>query len=207
MYKKIISIASLTIIIAIGFTQKAALLEIIKGGGSLAMLVSALLVAICVFFPIIPFPILAGTIGALFGTVQGLLVTIAGAMAGTMGFFFLSRYGFREAAQSRLQKYPKIRDYEVFLNKHAFAAIFISRIIPIIPAPVVNIACGLSRVKWLYFFAASAIGKIPNILLLSYAGASFSTNKWFSFGLYGAYMLILGIIYFVVIYRKISKNT
>ncbi len=207
MYKKIFSVATLLLIIAIGFTQKSALLEIIKAGGSLAILVSTLLVAINVFFPIIPFPILAGTIGALFGTAQGLAITLAGSMAGTMGFFFLSRYGFREAAQNRLQNYPKISDFESLLNRHAFAAILISRMVPIIPAPVVNIGCGLSRVKWLTFFVASAIGKIPNVLLLSYAGASFTSNKWLSIGLYGAYMLILGIIYFVVFHRKISKNT
>ena len=207
MYKKIISVSSLLLIIVVGYTQKAVLLEIIKSGSSMAMVVSAILVAITVFFPLIPFPILAGTIGALFGTAQGFAITLAGSMAGTMGFFFLSRYGFREAAQTRLQNYPKIRDFEVFLNRHAFAAILISRIIPIIPAPVVNIGCGLSRVKWLTFFVASAIGKIPNVLLLSFAGASFTSNKWLSIGLYGVYMLVLGIIYFVVFYRKISKST
>lgn len=206
MYKKVISIAVLSIIIGVGYTQKDVLLDTIKEGGSLAAIVSALLVAICVFFPLIPFPILAGTIGALFGTFPGLLITLAGSMAGTMGFFFLSRYGFRETAQARLRNYPKIRQYETFLNRHAFVSVFLSRIIPIIPAPVVNIICGLSRIKWLYFFFASAIGKIPNVLLLSFAGASFSTNKWLSFGLYGAYMAILAIIYIIVINRNISKE-
>lgn len=204
MYKKIISIAILLIIITLGYTQKTALLEIIKTGGSLAILVSMLLVAICVFFPIVPFPLLAGSIGALFGTFQGLMITLAGSMIGTMGFFFLSRYGFREAAQSRLRSYPKIKQFEEFLSKHAFLSIFISRIIPIIPAPVVNTACGLSRVNWFSFFLASAIGKIPNVLLLSFAGASFSSNKLMSFGLYGAYLVVLWIIY-IVIFTKRKK--
>jgi uncharacterized membrane protein YdjX (TVP38/TMEM64 family) len=72
---------------------------------------------------------------------------------------------------------------------------------------VVNIICGLSNVNWLIFFTASTIGKIPNILILSYAGASYSSNKLFSFGLYGGYILILILINFVIMYRKMAKES
>lgn len=206
MDKKVVSLVSLLLIIAVGFSQKAELWRLMKEGGTTAMLVSAILVAICVFFPLIPFPLLAGTIGALFGTFDGLIITLTGAMAGTMGFFFLSRYGFRKSAQARLRQYPKISEYERFLSNHALVSIFLSRVVPIIPAPVVNIACGLSRVKWPSFFVASAIGKIPNILLLSFAGASFTENKLQSFALYGAYLLVLFLIYLVIIFKRKSRQ-
>jgi uncharacterized membrane protein YdjX (TVP38/TMEM64 family) len=124
-----------------------------------------------------------------------------------MGLFFLSRYGFRDYAQSKLMNYPKVQDYENFLNRNSFVAILTCRLIPIIPAPVVNIICGLSNVNWLIFFTASTIGKIPNILILSYAGASYSSNKLFSFGLYGGYILILILINFVIMYRKMAKES
>ncbi|MEH7275347.1 VTT domain-containing protein, partial [Neobacillus vireti] len=80
-------------------------------------------------------------------------------------------------------------------------------LIPIIPAPVVNIVCGLSKVNGLVFFSASTIGKLPNILILSFAGASFSSNKLFSFGLYGGYILLISLINFVIMYRKMSKES
>jgi uncharacterized membrane protein YdjX (TVP38/TMEM64 family) len=205
LWKKFFSIGILIFIILMGYLQKEALLHIIKEGGTPAILGSILIIAICVFFPLIPFPVLAGIIGAVFGTFQGVFISLIGSMAGTMGFFFLSRYGFRDTAQSRLNKYPKVKEYEEFLNKNSFIAILFSRLIPIIPAPVVNIICGLSNVKWFSFFVASTIGKLPNILLLSFVGASFTNNKLLSFGLYGIYILILGIINFVIIYRKISR--
>ena len=207
MVKRVLSISLLLIVIAIGFFQKDELLTLIKGGGILSIFISMLFVAICVFFPVIPFPVLAGVIGGIFGTTQGVMVSLTGAMAGTMGFFFLSRYGFRDYAQSKLMNYPKVQDYENFLNRNSFVAILTCRLVPIIPAPVVNIICGLSNVNWLIFFTASTIGKIPNILILSYAGASYSSNKLFSFGLYGGYILILILINFVIMYRKMAKES
>jgi uncharacterized membrane protein YdjX (TVP38/TMEM64 family) len=207
MFKRAISIGILLVIIAIGLLQKDELLHLMKQGGTISILISMLLVAICVFFPVIPFPVLAGTIGAVFGTAQGMVVSLTGAMVGTMAFFFLSRYGFRDYAQEKLMKYPKVQEYDEFLNRNSFVAILTCRLIPIIPAPVVNIICGLSHVRWLTFFTASIIGKIPNILLLSYAGASFSNNKLYSFGIYGVYLIIIFIINFVIIYRKQAKNS
>jgi uncharacterized membrane protein YdjX (TVP38/TMEM64 family) len=207
MFKRILSIGILLVIIAIGIFQKNELLHLVKQGGALSIFISMLLVAICVFFPVIPFPVLAGIIGAVFGTAQGMVVSLTGAMAGTIVFFFLSRYGFRDFAQEKLMKYPKVQEYDDFLNRNSFVAILTCRLIPIIPAPVVNIICGLSHVRWLPFFTASTIGKIPNILILSFAGASFSNNKLFSFGLYGAYMLIILLINFIIVYRKQAKNS
>src|SRR5687768_15160757 len=99
MVKRILSISLLLIVIAIGFFQKDELLTLIKGGGILSIFISMLFVAICVFFPVIPFPVLAGIIGGVFGMTQGVIVSLTGAMVGTMGFFFLSRYGFRDYAQ------------------------------------------------------------------------------------------------------------
>ncbi|WHY69193.1 TVP38/TMEM64 family protein [Neobacillus sp. SuZ13] len=207
MFKRILSIGILLFIIALGLFQKDELLHLVKQGGGLSILISMLLVAICVFFPVIPFPVLAGTIGAVFGTSQGMIISLTGAMAGTMAFFFLSRYGFRDYAQEKLMNYPKVQEYDEFLNKNSFVAILTCRLIPIIPAPVVNIVCGLSHVKWLTFFTASFIGKIPNILLLSYAGALFSSNKLYSFGLYGVYLVIIFIINFIIIYRKQANKS
>ncbi len=42
------------------------------------------------------------------------------------------------------------------------------------------------------------LGKIPNIVIVTVAGASFTSNKLLSFGIYGMYMLVL----MAVIYKK-----
>lgn len=207
MGKRIISISILIIIVVIGIFQKDELLTTIQEGGILSLLISVLLVAICVFFPVIPFPVLAGVIGGVFGTTQGVIVSLTGAMIGTMAFFFLCRYGFRDYAQAKLMNKPKVQEYEAFLNRNSFLAILTCRLIPIIPAPVVNSIGGLSKVNGFIFFSASTIGKLPNIIILSYAGASFTSNKLFSFGLYGGYILVVFLVYFLIMYRKMSKES
>ncbi|WNS79991.1 VTT domain-containing protein [Domibacillus sp. DTU_2020_1001157_1_SI_ALB_TIR_016] len=205
MIKRIVSIAVLAGILLLGITQKEGLLAIVNEGGTYAVLVSMLLVAICVFVPIVPFPVLAGLIGGIFGTAEGVLVTLSGSMIGTMLFFYIARYGFKEWAQAKLDRYPQVKDYEDKLHKNAFLAILLVRLVPVVPSPVVNIVCGLSRVNGFVFLIASAIGKLPNILLLSFAGASFAENKWFSFGLYGVYVLIIMAVNYVIVYKRMNK--
>jgi len=206
MIKKIVSLAIITIIIILGVLHKDTFLSIVEAGGTLSIFVSILLVSICVFFPIVPFPVLAGGIGAVFGLVYGIVISLTGAMLGTFIMFLLIRYGFRESAQRKLTQYPKAKDYEAFFERNSFMAILLSRVIPIIPSPLVNIICGLSKVSVLTFLAASTIGKLPNIIILSFAGANLGENKWFSISIYGSYVLILVIINTIIIYKRMAKS-
>jgi uncharacterized membrane protein YdjX (TVP38/TMEM64 family) len=203
--KKIISILILISIILFGYTQKDILIELVKQDGPYAVLISMLMVTICVFFPVVPFTVLGGMIGALFGTTEGLFISYTGAMIGTLLFFFISRYGFRDWAQSTLQKYPKVMEYQEILNRNSFIAILVARLIPIIPAPVFNAACGLSKVDWKIFFLASVIGKIPNIFIVSFAGANIIHNKWFSISLYGSYLLIISMAAYFIVSKRMPK--
>ncbi|WML52699.1 TVP38/TMEM64 family protein [Neobacillus sp. PS3-12] len=203
--KKIISILFVISIILFGYTQKDILIELVKQDGPYAVLISMLMVTICVFFPVVPFTVLGGMIGALFGATEGLFISYTGAMIGTLLFFFISRYGFRDWAQSTLQKYPKVMEYQEILNRNSFIAILVARLIPIIPAPVFNAACGLSKVDWKIFFLASAIGKIPNIFIVSFAGANIIHNKWFSISLYGSYLLIISMAACFIVSKRMPK--
>jgi uncharacterized membrane protein YdjX (TVP38/TMEM64 family) len=203
--KKIISILIVISIILFGYTQKDILIELVKQDGPYAVLISMLMVTICVFFPVVPFTVLGGMIGALFGATEGLFISYTGAMIGTLLFFFISRYGFRDWAQSTLQKYPKVMEYQEILNRNSFIAMLVARLIPIIPAPVFNAACGLSKVDWKIFFLASAIGKIPNIFIVSFAGANIIHNKWFSISLYGSYLLIISMAAYFIVSKRMPK--
>ncbi|MED3561644.1 TVP38/TMEM64 family protein [Bacillus xiapuensis] len=206
MIKKFILVFLLVVIIGIGITEKNTLFLMIIEGGPHAVVFSLLLLSLCVFFPIIPFPVTSGTIGAVFGPLKGSIITLTGSMIGTILLFFLTRYGFRNWAQQKLKRYPKAQAYEKQLKAKAFMTIFIARLIPIIPAPVVNIGCSLSTVNWRVFVIASTIGKIPNILFLCYAGASFQQNMLFSISMYSFYFVIILVINFVLFYRKLPKT-
>ncbi|ARW39738.1 MULTISPECIES: TVP38/TMEM64 family protein [Bacillus] len=198
MIKKGFSLAVIIAVVMIGFMQKDVWLSMIRAGGMYAVLMSILLVAADVFFPIVPFAIIAALNGAVFGIVNGVWITLSGAMLGTMALFFLVRYGFRDWARKKLAAYPAAAQYEDSFHQHAFTAVLFGRLIPIIPSLAMNTVCGLSNIRWPIFFSASVLGKIPNIVIVTVAGASFTSNKLLSFGIYGMYMLVL----MAVIYKK-----
>ncbi|MCY8725472.1 TVP38/TMEM64 family protein [Bacillus inaquosorum] len=192
MLKKILGIIIIITIIAVGFFQKEAWLDAIKAGGMFSVLFSMLLIAA------VPFALVAALNGAVFGMANGIWITLTGSMLGTMMLFFLARYSLRDWARKKVQAYPAIQSYEASFHKNAFTAVLLGRLIPVIPSLVMNVICGLSQVRWHVFFFASFIGKIPNIVVVTIAGANFTSNKLLSFSIYGAYILII----MLIIYKK-----
>jgi uncharacterized membrane protein YdjX (TVP38/TMEM64 family) len=179
------------LLILIVFTQKELLLDWIQNGSLISVFISIIFVSILVFFPVVPYPVLAGSIGSVFGVWVGMTISLIGIMFGTMIMFYLSRYGFQQPAQKYLEKYPKVKEYEAYFAKNAFLGILFVRLVPVVPSPVVNILSGLSHIKWYAFFIATFLGKIPAVVTFTFAGSVFEDNKWLSFMIYGTYFLII----------------
>lgn len=189
--KKILMILTFLAIVLVGYTWKDLFLEWIRAGGSISILISILFVAILVFFPVMPFIAVAGIIGAVFGTWTGFTISLSGALLGALIMFLMARYVFRDWAQHYVQKYPKVKEYETYFEKNAFLGIALVRVIPVVPSPAVNILSGISLVPWYTFFTASLIGKIPSILIFTFAGSHYESNKWMSLLIYGIYFLVI----------------
>lgn len=203
--KKVITLLISLCIILIGITQKDTLLLIVEKGNFFSVLVSVTLVYICVFFPIVPFAILTSLIGIIFGVIEGISISISGVMIGTVLMFSLARFGYKDYAQKKLNKFPKVEELETRLHTHSFVFILFARLIQFIPSPAINILCGLSNVRFYVFFIASLIGKLPNVILLTVAGANLTSNKWLSMILYSGYFTLIFIIAVVIIVRNKSS--
>ncbi|PLR99289.1 TVP38/TMEM64 family protein [Bacillus sp. T33-2] len=198
----------LMIVIAVfGYFEKDTLLAVIEANGPTAIPVSIMLVGLLVFFPVIPYPLLAGLIGSIFGVWQGLGISLVGIAIGTLIMFSMARYGFQNWAQKTLEKYPKAKEYENLFNQNAFLGILIVRIIPVIPSPVVNILCGVSTVSWMKFLVASLIGKLPAVFIFTFAGSLFEDNKKLSFLIYGVYFVVIMLLVSLKIKRGQELNT
>ena len=189
--KQILTIGLTILIIFVGFIQKDKMMTWIHQGGAVAVIICIVFVAILVFFPIIPYPVLAATIGSIFGVFIGVSISLVGVMVGTMIMFILFRYGFQELARKILTKYPTMKEYESFFERNAFVAILYSRLIPIVPSQVVTIVSALSKVKWSTFFVATCIGKIPAAVTFTFAGSVFEGSKRLSISIFVLYFLIL----------------
>jgi len=167
---------------------------------------SLVFVAVLVFFPVVPYPVLAGTIGSIFGVSLGVSISLVGIMVGTMTMFLLARYGFHDLGRKMLVKYPTVQDYESFFERNAFAAIIYARLIPVIPAPLVTVISALSKVKWGIFFTATFIGKIPAVVTFTFAGSIFEGSKGLSIGIFAIYFLvILTAVYFHLHKKQAAK--
>jgi uncharacterized membrane protein YdjX (TVP38/TMEM64 family) len=190
------------IIIFLGISQKDLLLDTVKSDSQWAILISILFVAILVFIPVVPYVVLAGMIGSVFGIWLGTGISLLGIVLGIMIMFMLSRYGFQEWTQSYLKKYPKIQEYESLFEQNAFIGILLARVIPVIPSPIINIITGLSKVKWITFLSASLIGKLPAIFIFTIAGSLIGDQKWISIIIYVTYFLVIAIL----TGRKVQKK-
>lgn len=200
--KQILTIVLAFIIIYFGFTNKDVLLHIVESGGTLAYPVSILFVALLVFFPVLPYPALAGILGAVFGLWDGILISLVGISIGTLFMFIMTRFGFQSLAQRTLNKYPKVKEYEALFDSNAFVSILVARLIPIIPSPLINVLCGLSNVKWYTFFFATMLGKLPAVAIFTLAGNLFSSNKWLSILIYLTYFLIIVVMTTIKLKKK-----
>ena len=194
------------VIVGLGYLYKDQLVDWIKGGGSMSVIVSIVFVAILVFFTVMPFVVVAGIIGAVFGTIYGSMISLAGALVGALIMFLMARYGFRDWAQRMLQKYPKVKEYESYFEKNAFLGIVFVRVVPVVPSPAVNIISGISRVSLVTFFLASLLGKIPSIVIFTFAGSNCGDNMTASLVTYGVYFVAIMIATSIVMYKRQQKN-
>jgi uncharacterized membrane protein YdjX (TVP38/TMEM64 family) len=142
-------------------------------------------------FPVIPYPIIGGIVGAAYGPVLGGLVTWAGSAAASIIMFLFVRYGYQDWGRRILHKHKNIGKVTVLFEKNAFLMILFARLIPMIPSIAVNIYSALSRVSFRTYAAASLIGKVPAMLLFALVGDSLLTeprNIVIAIGVYGVFL-------------------
>lgn len=106
--------------------------------------------------------------GALFGFVEGLIVAQITALLGSYGTFVFARWGGRDWALRKLQKFPSL---EKFIRHPTMSTIFILRQLPV-PGLAANLLLGLVEVSHRTFLIGSFFGYIPSNAIVSLIGSS-----------------------------------
>lgn len=150
--------------------------------GSIMPVAIFIITTIQAIVPLIPFVILCSANSILFGMYYGILITWAATLFGaSITFYMARRLGYEWAAKtykrSNLKHIEDINGYRGFLIILAF------RLLPYFPAPLINISAGVSKINFLWFFAASAIGKLPFIIGYALLGYSLLQTKNYSLGI------------------------
>jgi uncharacterized membrane protein YdjX (TVP38/TMEM64 family) len=151
------------------YQSGASILEWLRDTDRIALvMLAAVLLSL---FPVIPYPVAGGIIGAAFGPVLGGFMTWFGSTAASVLMFALVRYGFREWGAKLLHERPMLDKLTALFERHAFLAILLARLVPFVPSIIVNVYAALSRVSFPVYATASALGKIPAMLLFASAGS------------------------------------
>lgn len=143
-------------------------------------------------FPVVPYPLVGGVIGAAFGPAVGGAIVWTGSLSASLLMFLFFRYGYRDWGERALNKYERFGKLTASFERNAFIAILFARMIPFVPSIVVNVYAALSRVSFGVFAPATALGKIPAILLFVIVGDSARSNPagiGISIGIYAIFLV------------------
>lgn len=158
-----------------------------------------ILIAITVaMFPVFPYPLVGGMIGAAFGPILGGVITWIGSTAASIMMFLFVRYGYQEWGNRFLYRQNRLGQVTALFENNAFLTILFSRFIPFIPSFVINVYSAVSRVSFLSYILASALGKIPAMLLYAVVGDHLMTeprNIVLTMGVYGIFISLTLLVY------------
>lgn len=162
----------------------------------LILILTLLLMTVQNLFTIIPLILLISINVSLFGFTGGYLWSWLGSVAGAVVSFYMTRYGF----QNFFSKYVNEK-WERKIEENGFWFVFFGRVMPFIPTSVVNIAAGISSVRFLKFFYATALGNLIYFFFLSAISLGILSIPWEN-GIYAGIAALALIIFFVIKKRK-----
>ncbi|MEL3949135.1 TVP38/TMEM64 family protein [Streptomyces sp. LNU-CPARS28] len=141
--------------------------------GAAAVCAFALAYGMCTV-AFVPRPLLNLAAGALFGSQAGIPAAIAGTVLGAGVAFGLGRVLGQDALRPLLRgRWLKAADGQ--LSKHGFRSMLAVRLFPGVPFVAANYCAAVSRMGWLPFLLATALGSVPNTTAYVIAGARAST--------------------------------
>ncbi len=158
--------------------DKETLRSVIMGFGAFAPLASILLnIAQAVLAPIPGF-VVPFVNGAVFGTWLGMLITWVGGVAAAATCFGIARTFGKRFAERICSQFKIAGEINRKLERHAFVAIIMARLVPGVPFDFLSYFVGLTRVRFTPFVLATAIGSAPHAYLYAFMGNSLEIPLW-----------------------------
>lgn len=119
--------------------------------------------------PLVPGLMVTITNAWIFGWQEGAFYSWCGALIGAVLDFIIARWYGRPLVESLINvRYLNMADN--FFSMHGVVAVFITRIVPIVPFKVISYSAGLTAIKLRSYVIATAIGQTPGIILYSILG-------------------------------------
>lgn len=106
---------------------------------------------------------------ALFGWVNGAILSWSSAMAGAALCFYIAKFLGRDAVEKLTSKFA-LENIDSFFDKYGKHTILIARLLPFMSFDLVSYAAGLTSMSFVSFFVATGIGQLPATIVYSYVG-------------------------------------
>lgn len=123
--------------------------------------------------PVVPFALFAGIVGAKYGVLIGLLINWLGGLSVYVIYFLLARYMFADFLKKYIKQYKGINKFNSMIEKNAFFSIFFTRLVPIIPPPVINIYSGFAKISFLTYFSSCNRKDTANVYICIWWSSNF----------------------------------
>ncbi len=143
--------------------------EYIAAYGTLAPVISAVLMILQSVAAPLPAFLITFANGLLFGVWWGTVLSWISAMLGAALCFFIAQY-FGRPVVVKLTSESALATSDRFFERYGKHAVLIARLVPIISFDVISYGSGLTGMRFLGFWIATGIGQLPATILYSYLG-------------------------------------
>ncbi|BBL86139.1 hypothetical protein PMYN1_Chma330 (chromatophore) [Paulinella micropora] len=103
--------------------------------------------------------------GFLYGAQEGTLIAFLGSSLGAEISFLLGRYLLQSWVQYHLARFPQAQFIERIINQADFRLVLLTRLSPLFPFSLLNMAYGVSKVS-IRNYTLGLIGTLPGTLVL-----------------------------------------
>lgn len=137
-----------------------------KWGSSLLM-IGMYCIGLLLFCPGTPFNLASGF---LFGMWIGCGVALGGCVLGAVFAFLLGRTIARDWVKNKVDKKPKFKAVDWAIQKNGLYIVFLTRLSPLFPFPLLNYAFGITKVQVWQYLGGTFAGVLPATLAYTYLG-------------------------------------
>lgn len=152
----------------------------------------------------VPRPVLNLAAGALFGAQAGTVAALGGTVIGAGIAFGLGRLLGQDALRPLLRG-RALAAADRQLSEHGFRSMLVIRLLPGVPFIASNYGAAVSRMGWIPFLTATALGSIPNTAAYVVAGSRATTPTSPAFLAAFGFIAVSGLAGAAVAWRKRTR--
>jgi len=138
--------------------------------------------------------ILAGAAWPHLGGLAGFAVALPAATLAACASFIIARYFFSGRFRAWLLGRPRLHAVERAVNQKGAALVFLLRLSPMLPFPVLNYIFGLTLIPFHKYALATAVGLIPITFMWAYVGSVGSEILMDGQAEIGAAKVVMGVV-------------